>query len=117
MARGRTRRVWWDGEKRALCAQTRVPGLLVGQVARRCNANTDLVFTWLGDPRLAPDKAAETRGSVLPVEIVGERGCPEPGAPAVESRIEIDRAGGHRLRVTGPCDPEALARLIRGVST
>ena len=30
--------------------------------------------------------------------------------------IEIDTAGGHRLRISGAYDPEALARLIRGLS-
>jgi transposase len=29
--------------------------------------------------------------------------------------IEIDTAGGHRLRISGVYDPEALARLIRGL--
>lgn len=117
MAQGRKRRVWSDEEKRAICAQTRVPGVSVSQVARRYNANTNLVFTWLRDPRFAPDKTAEATGSFLPVEIVAERGCPEPAAPAIESRIEIDLAGGHRLRITGSFDPEALARLIRGLSS
>ena len=28
----------------------------------------------------------------------------------------MELAGGHRLRITGACDPEALARLIRGLS-
>ena len=114
MARGRKRRVWSDKEKRAICAQTRVPGVSVSQVARRYNANTNLVFTWLRDPRFAPDKTVEETESFLPVEIVGEGGR-EPAAPALESRIEIDLAGGHRLRITGPYDPEALARLIRGL--
>jgi transposase len=30
--------------------------------------------------------------------------------------IEIDTADGHRLRINGAYDPEALARLIRGLS-
>jgi transposase len=30
--------------------------------------------------------------------------------------IEIDIAGGHNLRIRGAYDPEALARLIRGLS-
>ena len=30
--------------------------------------------------------------------------------------IEIDLAGGHRMRINGRYDPEALARLIRGLS-
>ena len=29
---------------------------------------------------------------------------------------EIDIAGGHRLRIIGSYDPEALSRLIRGLS-
>ena len=116
MAQGRKRRVWSDEEKRAICAQTRVPGVSVSQVARRYNANTNLVFTWLRDPRFAPEDLAEATGSFLPVEVVVERGCPEPAAPALESRIEIDLVGGHRLRITGGYDPDALARLIRGLS-
>jgi transposase len=93
-----------------------VPGASVSQVARRYNANTTLVFAWLRDPRFAPDKAAEEATLFLPVEFIAERGCPEPATPAIESRIEIDLAGGHRLRVTGPYDPDALTRLIRGLS-
>ena len=30
--------------------------------------------------------------------------------------IEIDLACGHRMRINGRYDPEALARLIRGLS-
>ena len=116
MAQGRKRRVWSDEEKRAICAQTRVPGVSVSQVSRRYNANTNLVFTWLRDPRFAPDDAPRETSTFLPVEIVDERRGVMPAAPAVESRIEIDLAGGHRLRITGPYDADALAQLIRGLS-
>jgi len=30
--------------------------------------------------------------------------------------MEIDIAGGHRLRINGAYDPEALARLVLGLS-
>ena len=115
MAQGRKRRVWSDEEKRVICAQTRVPGVSVSQVARRYNANTNLVFTWLRDPRFAPDDVPQETSPFLPVEIVEERRDVVPAAPAVEGRIEINLVGGHRLRVTGHYDPEALARLIRGL--
>jgi transposase len=36
--------------------------------------------------------------------------------PAAESHIEIELAGGHRMRISGSYDPEALARLIRGLT-
>jgi transposase len=117
VARGRKRRVWSDEEKRTICAQTRVPGVSVSQVARRYNANTNLVFTWLRDPRFAPGDPLEATSTFLPVEIVTEQGGREPAAPVLESRIEIELAGGHRLRVTGPYDPDALARLILGLSS
>ncbi|MBP1807633.1 hypothetical protein J2Z33_003507 [Rubellimicrobium aerolatum] len=84
----------------------------MSQVARRTNANTNLVFTWLRDPRFAPDKATEETNLFLPVEIVGEHDCPaEPATPAVESRIEIDLAGGHRLRITGHYWPASRNRI------
>lgn len=104
-----------------ICAQTRVLGVSVSQVARRYDANTNLVFNWLRDPRFRPHKAAvEEHAGFLPVEIVAEGrevrcdvGTP---VPASEGRIELELAGGHRLRITGIYDPEALARLIRGLS-
>jgi transposase len=33
-----------------------------------------------------------------------------------DSQIEFDLAGGHRLRISGFYDLEALARLLRGLS-
>ncbi|SLN77174.1 Transposase zinc-ribbon domain protein [Roseovarius gaetbuli] len=58
----------------------------------------------------------------LPVEIVERPVTEEPGparaanAASAHSAIEIDIAGGHQLRIVGGYDPEALARLIRGLS-
>ena len=110
------RRIWSEAEKRAICVQTQVPGVLVSQVARRYDANANLVFSWLRDPRFAPGDRAEEASVFLPVEIVAERKGAAPVAPPFESCIEIDLAGGHRLRIMGGYDPEALACLIRGLS-
>ncbi|WP_426034221.1 hypothetical protein [Cypionkella sp. TWP1-2-1b2] len=33
-----------------------------------------------------------------------------------DGQIEVELAGGHRLRVSGSYDLEALTRLIRGLS-
>ena len=52
---------------------------------------------------------------ILPVEIVAETRS-ALAAPVVENHIEIDLAGGHRMRISGSYDPEALARLIRGLT-
>ena len=125
MAR-RTKRLWTDEEKRSICLQTTAPGVSVAQVARRYALNANVVFKWLRDPRFAPDIAPALDGSAtedaffLPVEIV-DRTRDDDAAVAIDpvpavGIIEIDIAGGHRLRISGGYDPEALARLIRGLS-
>jgi len=52
----------------------------------------------------------------LPVEIVAPACHEVERRPVSDGQIEIETTGGHRLRVTRSYDPEALARLIRGVS-
>ena len=117
MAR-RTRRLWTDEEKRSICLQTTAPGVSVAQVALRYTVNANLIFKWLRDPtyRPAAGTGSEKAGlRFLPVEIVASARAPA-AAPVAHNCIEIDLAGGHRMRISGSYDPEALARLIRGLS-
>ena len=117
MAR-RTRRLWTDDEKRSICLQTAAPGVSVAQVALRYTVNANLIFKWLRDPkyRPKPGTGSEEAGlAFLPVEIVAEARAPA-AAPFPNACIEIELAGGHRMRISGSYDPEALARLIRGLS-
>jgi transposase len=106
-----------------ICAQTRVRGVSVSQVARRYDVNANQVFNWLKDPRFAarpedgPEDGPEHGDAArfLPVEIVAAA-RPDATPAAAQGEIEIDLACGHRLRIIGSYDPEALARLIRGLS-
>ena len=121
MAR-RTKRLWTVEEKRSICLQTTAPGVSVAQVARRYALNANLIFKWLRDPRFEPDPdATPTEGPLfLPVEVIEHpvrEDAPASGdAQGPGGTIEIDLAGGHRMRINGRYDPEALARLIRGLS-
>ena len=119
----RTKRLWTDEEKRSICVQTTAPDVSVAQVARRYALNANMIFKWLRDARYAPGSA---QGAVdapvfLPVEILNPARA-EAARPILPSNVlpdcllEIEIAGGHRLRVNGSYDPEALARLIRGLS-
>ncbi|MFZ7094080.1 IS66-like element accessory protein TnpA [Primorskyibacter sp. 2E233] len=114
MAR-RTKRLWTDEEKRSICLQTTAPGVSVARVAQRYAMNANLIFKWLRDPRYEPDAAC-----FLPVEIVDrpmhENSKAVAGPVPAAGAIKIDTAGDHRLRISGTYDPEALARLIRGLS-
>lgn len=91
----------------------------MAQVARRYAVNANLIFKWLRDPRFAPDPAlgpaSPDEARLLPVEIVSEAKAPEIATTAT-NHIEIELSGGHRIRISGSYDPEALARLIRGLS-
>jgi transposase len=121
MAR-RTKRLWADEEKRSICFQTTAANISVAQVARRYAMNANLIFKWLRDPRFAPESevTAEVEACFLPVEIVDpvpvDEKPPADNDPETGGSIEIDIAGGPRLRVVGAYDPDALARMIRGLS-
>ena len=123
--KGQKKRFWSDEEKVSICGQTCAPGVSVAQVARRYAMNTNLIHKWLRDPKFAPDpeiiegEVAETP-CFLPVEIVDRTPAKDTASATdtkpAQSAIEIDIAGGHQLRIVGSYDPEALARLIRGLS-
>jgi transposase len=113
----RTRRLWSDEEKRSICLQTTAPDVSVAQVARRYGLNANLIFKWLRDPRFAPEAGQSAdMPCFLPVEIVERVRLEEPRPVITGGQIEVELAGGHRLRISGSYDPEALARLIRGLS-
>lgn len=120
MAR-RTTRLWTDEEKRSICFQTTTPGIPVAQVTRCYEANANMVFKWLRDPRYAPETTVAAANPVfLPMEIIdhGRKNdlvvTSEPTRP--QELIKVELAGDHRLRITGSYDPEALARLIPGLT-
>lgn len=107
--RRRVRRFWHEDEKRRIVAQTRVPGVSVSQVARRYDVNANLVFKWLRDPRYQLPEVDGAR--FLPVEVV-----PEQVPQATDGRIEIVLSNGHRVSISGAFDPDAIARLVRGLA-
>ncbi len=61
------RRSWSAGEKRMICAQTRVPGVLVSQVARRYDVNANQIFNWLHADGYAGFNELYRRGDVQEV--------------------------------------------------
>jgi len=112
VSKRRKRRKWSGDEKRMICAQTRLPGISVSPVARRYDVNANQVFNWLTDAKFAAGPEDEDVAQFLPIEVV------EPVTSALIADVElgemaIELSGGHRLRIIGAYDPEALATLIR----
>ena len=119
----RTKRLWTDEEKRSICLQTTAADVSVAQVARRYALNANMIFKWLRDTRYAPGSASVVANTpiFLPVEVVSSARSEVaravlPVSTFSDCLLEIEIAGGHRLRVSGAYDPETLARLIRGLS-
>jgi transposase len=125
--KGRQKRFWSEEQKRSICAQTRIPGVSVAQVARRYAMNANLIHKWLRDPRFAPDEAApETQGAAfLPVEIAGTA-PPQPlsqlpapptvsGAPLSAQRVDITLSDGRRILLEGRTTLSAVLSLVEGL--
>lgn len=128
MSGGRKKRFWSEEEKRSICEQTLTPGVSVAQVGRRYALNANMIFKWLKDPRFAPQVVdVEPVPAFLPVEIseaaAAAPSSPMPSPPTAPcagggvslGKIEIELSGGHRITAAGDVDPDALARLLKGV--
>ena len=124
--KGQKKRFWSDDEKRSICAQTLAPGVSVAQVALRYSMNANLIFTWLRDPRFAPDQneaSTPDEGSdFLPVEIEGTAMCTEirdtpASLDAVSvSRLDITLSDGRRILVEGPTALSSVVGLVQGLT-
>ncbi len=111
---GRARRRWSEEDKRRLVAETLAPGETVHGVARRRGVSTSQLFTWRKrlrteagfppSPSGVPGFAAVAIAPVPP--LAGEAEAP-PGL------IEVELAGGDRVRITGAADPAVVAAALR----
>jgi transposase len=110
-----TRRSWSREEKRAIVDEAeRSP--TVSAVARRHGLTPSLVFRW------RREFWDETRAAALPAEpTFVPIALPAPAGPAAEERspsispgvIEIELAGGHRVRADAMVDPALLRGVIK----
>jgi len=70
------------------------------------------VFNWLKEPQFAASPEDGDMARFLPVEVVASVHA-SPVSDVGRGELEIELAGGHRLRLSGVYDPDALAMLIR----
>lgn len=126
--KGQKKRVWSDEEKRSICAQSRVSGVSVAQVARRYAMNTNLIHKWLRDPRfVSEDHAADLSlpegATFLPIEVAGM--APAPTAPispipstgcVTAQRVDITLSDGRRILVEGATGLSAIVAMVEGLA-
>ena len=103
----------WSAEaKRAICLETRAPGVSVAQVAQLHSLNANLIFKWLRDARFAPGRMLEAAPVFLPVQLRDGETPPVSSDGDGQGRVEVVLAGGHRLTAYGTFDGDAVARLL-----
>ena len=110
----RKRRSYSTAFKRRVVAETMEPGASVSAVARRHSLNANMVFVWRDDPRFGPGREV---AAFLPVEIEPDRLPPAQEPSDGAGQIEIALASGHRLRVGGLFDIDAVLHLAKGLAS
>ena len=109
-----TRRAWSREEKRAIIAEAQNAKTSVSAVARRHGVHPSLLFRW------RRDALEEERAAVLPAQpAFVPLALPAPSGPSPGERraglIEIELAGGHRLRTEGSVDGALLRSVIEAL--
>src|SRR3954471_9224427 len=98
----RARRRWSEADKRRLVAETLAPGETVHGVARRHGVNTSQLFTWRKRLRIGLAPAAEPAVAGFAAVAIAPAAPPTDGMmPAPSGLIEIELAGGERVRISG----------------
>jgi transposase len=101
------RRRWSRAEKERIVAATLEPGAVASEVARAAGIHTSQLFRWR-QQLCGPAGAA---AGFSPVAVV-------PGAAAAPAAamIEIEFAGGTRVRIAGAADPGTVSALIAALA-
>jgi transposase len=110
-----TRRSWSREQKRAILAETGEPGTTISEVARRHGVQPSLLFRWRRDI-LDQERAASQplQPAFVPLLLPSPTNA-TPAERTASSIIEIELAGGHRLRADASVDVTLLCRVIEAL--
>jgi transposase len=109
----RRHRSWPEALKREIVAASFAPGSSVSVVARRYDVNANQVFGWRKLHRDGVLASADPNTPALvPVTVTTAQGVDASPAPRAADTIEIELAGGYRVRVGNGVDVKALRRVL-----
>jgi transposase len=120
------RRQYSIAEKRSMVEQTQVPGDSVPEVALRHGVNANLISVWrrLYEQGRLIEGATSKQPALLPVKVSTPTLLPTEHVAAPTSAakppgvwIEVEFAGGQRLRIQGRVDRGMLKDLILALSS
>ncbi len=120
------RRQYTIAEKRSMVEETHVPGASVPEVALRHGVNANLLSVWrrLHQEGRLVEGATAKQAALLPVKVTTptllptERAAlPKPAQKPPDSWIEVEFAGGQRLRIRGRLDRVLFKDLILALTS
>ena len=108
-----TRRSWSVQQKREIVAEAQVAGATISEVARRHGLRSSLLFRWRREFLDAEQAAARPpQPAFVPLSLPAPAGVAIVGERFSSAMIEIELAGGHRLRADASIDAGLLRSLI-----
>ena len=103
------RRRWSRAEKERIVAAALAPGAVASEVARVAGIHTSQLFRWRQELCLPAPQPAFSPVAVLP-----ETAVPLPPAlTETAGVIEIEFAGGGRMRITGAVEASTVSALTK----
>jgi len=108
-------------EKRGMVEETHIRGASVPEVAQRHGVNANLLSVWRRQYRegMLRTEAPAMSGALLPVKVSTPTVLPTERSRALKAAekeppayVEVDFAGGQRLRIRGTIDRQLLKDLI-----
>lgn len=106
------RRRWSRAEKERLVAAALEPGAIASEVARAAGIHTSQLFRWRRQLCLrAPTPPVFNSVTVVPEPEATSRASAESAG-----MIEVEFAGGGRLRMTGPVDAATVNAVLAALS-
>jgi transposase len=114
---GRARRRWPEEDKRRLVAETLAPGQTVHGVARRRGVSPSQLFAWRKLFRAGAGHAVPAAGvpGFAAVEVALAPVAPLDEGPT-SGLIEVELAGGDRVRISGAADPVVVTAALRALA-
>jgi transposase len=108
-----------EEERRRIVAESFEPGASVSVVARRHDANTNLLFTWrrrYGTDGQGSDGSARFVPAVIATNAMAQGPAPaQVVGVSIAGRMEIELPGGCRLIAGNDVDTAVLGRVIRAL--
>ena len=106
------RRRWSRAEKERIVAAALEPGAVSSEVARAAGIHTSQLFRWRQELCLSASPPAFSPVAILPEPEVAS----PPPLPETGGVIEIEFAGGGRMRITGTVEAATVSALMMALS-